>query len=811
MSAKSSMNEAQTRMTFIDPALRDAGWADAPCRIAVEQNVTEIAPGRVESDGHSHKPLRADYVLMHGARRIAVVEAKRYDEGLDAGEAQARHYAEALGCRFAFSTNGRDIRSFDLLLGTSTDVGGMLFPTPEELLHLLELTNDDNDLVRATRDIPWARPGGREIRYYQERAVEKVIKALGDGRKNALVTLATGTGKTMIAMELVWKLVQAKWRRDGTLGLKKPRVLFLADRNILADQAMETFVPAFKDGECLRVKAASDDPPLDRTVYFTLYQTLLGEEGESAREDTRPSSLSYEAELAAPKVRYTKFPRGFFDLVIIDECHRGGANDESRWRAVLDYFKSASHIGLTATPKCDDNGSTYDYFGKPVYEYSLAQGIADGFLSPYRVKRCRSTIEKYRYAAGDIVANPEGLDKAKEYSPDEIERERLVIEERDRHFVRELFDEGKMPLDQKALVFCATQEHAARISQIIREEAKARGVSAPHYCERVTADDGAIGEQYLRQFRNSENKTPAILTTSLKLTTGVDACNVRSIVLLKEVKSMVEFKQIVGRGTRIYDGKPYFTIYDFTGATEKFKDPTWDGPVVCPKCGKNPCECDAGGGGRPPRRPVPPCPVCGCNPCVCAKPPIQPVKITLASGRVVSATWTESVFFDNEMLTAAEFLNRFAEAVKEVSGSQTGLVEEWREMDSRDELLSRLAEMGFAREKLVEIQKRTEHADCDILDVMMDIAYGEAPVTREMRAAKARAALRDTGERLAFAEAVLKNYVAHGVWTLTKESLLGLLRLRYTTIGAATMALGFSQSDEVMAYYSDIQARLFAA
>ena len=820
MSPAAGMNEAQTRMQFIDPALRDAGWDEAPSAIAVEQKVNQIAPGRVESDGFSHKPLRADYVLMHGARRIAVVEAKRYNEGLDAGEAQARFYAEALGCRFAFSTNGHDIRFFDLAMGTAHDVGGMVFPTPAELLLLLESSDDANALVQATRDIPWAKPGGREIRYYQERAVEKIIRALGDGRKNVLVTLATGTGKTMIAFQLVWKLVQAKWTRTA-LGLRKPRVLFLADRNILADQAMETF-GAFPKGECFRLEAGCDNPPLDRTVYFTLYQTLLGEAEEetggaaSGRAPTQQRGETPHLQTAGyqpPQVRYRRFKRDFFDLVIVDECHRGGANDESAWRAVLDYFQSASHFGLTATPKCDDNGSTYEYFGKPVYEYSLAQGIADGFLSPYRVKRCLSTLEKYRYDRGDIVSDPDAIDVEREYAADEIERERILIEERDRHFALELFDKGRMPLDQKAIVFCATQEHAARIANLIREEAKKRGIDAMHYCERVTAADGAIGEQYLREFRNSENAVPTILTTSQKLSTGVDACNVRSIVLLKEVKGMVEFKQIIGRGTRRYDGKPYFTIYDFTGATDKFKDPDWDGPVVCPKCGQNPCECDDGKlpPPRPPRPPKPQCPVCGCDPCICEKPPKEPVKVKLADGRLISANWKESVFFDNEMLSAAEFLNRFAEAVKSATGTKANLAADWRDMASRSELLERLAELGFDRDKLVEIQNRTDHGECDILDVMMDIAYGEAPITREMRAAKARKALDAGGERAALSETILENYVRDGVWTLTRENFTGLLKLRYMSLPAALRTLGFANVGDAIAYYASVQRGIYAA
>ena len=789
----SSMNEAQTRYNYIDPALRDAGWETAPAKIAVEQTV---APGRVEADGRSHSPLRADYVLMYAGRRIAVVEAKKYSADVGEGETQARFYAKALGVRFAYCTNGRSVRSIDLALGTTSDVEFMVFPTPQELLPLLAQSDGESELERRARQVPWAKPGGREVRYYQERAVESVIRVLGRGGKNALVTLATGTGKTMIAFQIVWKLMGALWSKAG-FGVREPRVLFLADRNILADQAMETF--DLPPGKCYRLHAATDEPPLDRSVYFTLYQTLMGKgEGDDIGE----------GEL---QVKYTKFRRDFFDLVIIDECHRGGANDESAWRAILDYFSSASHLGLTATPKCDDNGSTYEYFGKPAYEYSLAQGIADGFLSPYRVKLCESTIREYGYVEGDLISDPGAVDLAKTYSPDEIERARIVIRERDAHFAEELFT--KMPPREKAIVFCATQAHAQRMAEALRKEAKKRfGIVDSDYCVRVTAEDAAAGEQYLKRFRDNDSTLPTILTTSQKLTTGVDACNVRSIVLLKEVKSMVEFKQIIGRGTRRYDGKAYFTIYDFTGATKNFRDEGWDGPVVCAKCGKNPCECETGGGGggggggKPPR----PCPVCGCNPCVCPPKAAKPITVTLSSGRSIAATWTESILFDNEMMTAAEFLDRFVKAVKATTGTSSDLLAKWQGMETRSDLLEAMAMRGFTEEKLREVQEKTNHSDDDILDVMMDIAYAVEPVTREMRAAKARKSAME-GECRAFREVILENYVNGGVWTLTEERYSNLLKARYSTLPDAFRALGFANPLEAGEFYAAIQREIYAA
>ena len=788
------MNEAQVRHDLIDPALRAAGWESLPAKVAVEQT---IAPGPVsQEDGQSHNPEFADYVLMYGNRRIAVVEAKASDKNYRAGEAQARKYAAALGVRFAYATNGSQVFCVDLTLGTTSTVELDGFPTPAELMSVLD-RETASLLEKICREIPWSFAGNRGIRYYQERAVEGVIKALGSGKKNALVTLATGTGKTFIAYQLCHKLVAAKWTRQG-MGLRKPRILFLTDRNILADQALDSF--AFAEGDCYRLKAAVDNPPLDRIVYFTLYQTLLGKEGECE------NVTAGEAE--KPKVKFEKFPRDFFDLVIIDECHRGGANDESEWHAVLEYFASASHVGLTATPKCDTNRDTYKYFGKPVYTYSLRQGIEDGFLTPYRVKKCESTIKDYRKVEGDQISDPEKVDGNVTYSPDKIQREHFVIPKRDRHMVEELFK--VMPFDQKALVFCATQEHAAIIAQAIREEAKKHGIDYPHYCERVTADDGATGDQYLREFRNSDLPVPTILTTSQKLTTGVDACNVRSIVLMREVKSMVEFKQIIGRGTRLYEGKPYFVIYDFTDASDRFQDDGWDGPTICPKCGRAPCVCEKG----PPKPPRPKqvCKVCGCNPCVCPKPPKKSVTIDLWDGRQISATWEDKVILDNEMLDVKEFLVRFANAIRRFTKDEQGLRGKWQEMEERSNLLEELAVLGFTEEKLREIQQKTERQEYDVLDITLDLVYAVAPIKRAMRAERLAEKLALlTPQQRALAEVILRNYVNDGVWTLSMKGFSDLLKQRYGSISEALSKLSFPTLDHALNYYSDIQHWLYAA
>ena len=381
------MNEAQTRKTLVDPALRAAGWDTAPARWEPE---FPVAPGRIGSDAQHHKPKSADYVLFYGKMRIAVVEAKKRDAAFDAGEAQARFYAEALGVRFAYATNGVKVLENDLLTGAVRTFPISQFPKPALLVPLVA-AEQGTPLEIACAAVPWSRAGGKDIRYYQARAVQAVIRKFGIGVRRVLLTLATGTGKTFIAYQLVHKLMAAKWQRSS-LGVSESRVLFITDRNVLANQAFESFY--FQTGKCFRYEAGKE-LKLDRQIYFTLFQTLLGEDGS--------------------ETKYRQFPKDFFDLVIIDECHRGGANDESEWRKILDYFDTAAHLGLTATPKADVNGSTYDYFGKPAYIYSLRQGIEDGYLSPYRVERCRSTLERYQVADGDIINFPESYQKYQQY------------------------------------------------------------------------------------------------------------------------------------------------------------------------------------------------------------------------------------------------------------------------------------------------------------------------------------------------------------------------------------------------------------
>jgi type I restriction enzyme, R subunit len=403
------------------------------------------------------------------------------------------------------------------------------YPVPRDLwAEVFETPNEWRDRFAA---VPFEECGGTwQTRYYQHNAIENALEAIATGKPRVLLTLATGTGKTAIAFQIAWVLFQSRWNltREPT---RRPRILFLADRNILADQAYTAF-SAFPEDALARIKPdeirKKGRVPKNASVFFTIFQTFMS--GTDAE--------------GKPAPYFGDYPNDFFDFIIVDECHRGGANDESNWRGILEYFSPAVQLGLTATPKRTENVDTYRYFGDPVYTYSLKQGINDGFLTPFKVKQFATTLDDYLYTPDDKVVEGE-IEEGKRYREQEFNRT-IEIEERERYRVKLFMDQ----IDQreKTLVFCATQGHALLIRDLINQMKKS---SDPNYCVRVTADDSAQGEQWLRTFQDNEKTIPTILTTSQKLSTGVDARNVRKIVLLRPINTMIEFKQIIGRGTRL--------------------------------------------------------------------------------------------------------------------------------------------------------------------------------------------------------------------------------------------------------------------
>ena len=913
------MNEAETRAEHIDPALKATGWGVVEgSRIRREYPITL---GRIEGHGKRGKPLTADYVLEFRNTKLAVVEAKAWDEEVSEGVGQAKNYAGKLAIRFTYSSNGRGIYGIDMETGHEGDVPA--FPSPEELWNrTFAQANAWRDRFAA---VPFEDKGGSHpSRYYQDIAVERVMEAIADDRDRILLTLATGTGKTFIAFQIAWKLFHARWNlssagSDTGYIARRPRILFLADRNVLANQAYNAF-SSFPEDAMVRISPEDirkkGKVPKNGSLFFTIFQTFMASTGSATGADlATTTTLSELPEVTEPRERaggymyilgcgdgsfytgsttdlhsrleqhrsgegaqhtkarlpvkllyYEPFDRvdeafarekqvqgwsrakkialvkrdadglkqlssgtpapqpvegvvpepvegavpepvegwfgeyapDFFDLIVIDECHRGGANDESNWRDILEYFSPGVQLGLTATPKRRDNVDTYSYFGEPVFTYSLKQGINDGFLTPFRVKQIQTTLDYYRWTPDDQVVEGE-IEAGRVYDEPDFNRN-IEIKEREKKRV-EIFL-SQINQTEKTLVFCANQAHALVVRDLINQ---LKANNDPNYCHRVTADDGSIGDQWLRAFQDNEKTIPTILTTSQKLSTGVDARNVRNIVLMRPINSMIEFKQIIGRGTRLFDGKDYFTIYDFVKAHLNFEDPEWDGPPQeedpCKKCGNRPCTCVV----APPK----PCGVCGKTPCDCPKEPcpkcgFQPcrcqkrnkVKVKLADGKERTIQHMTSTTFwhpDGTPMSAQQFMEMLFGKLPDFFQSEAQLRALWSVPDTRAKLLQGLAEKGFGHDQLAEMQKIIDAEKSDLFDVLAYVAYAMAPLTRAERADNARVYINSefTTKQQAFLDFVLQHYVSQGVEELDQEKLTPLLRLKYhNSISDAVADLG---------------------
>ena len=789
------MNEAETIDAYILPALKAAGWGADGCRIRREY---PSAPGRIEGHGKRGKALKADIVLEYRNTKLAVVEAKAEDEELTDGVGQAKDYAGKLAIRHTYATNGHGIYAIDMQTGAEGEVAA--YPTPDELWALtFAEANAWRDRFAA---VPYEDKGGSHPgRYYQDIAIERVMQAIADDWQRILLTLATGTGKTFIAFQIAWKLFHARWNlsREAT---RRPRILFLADRNILANQAYNAF-SAFPEDALVRISPEDirkkGNVPKNGSLFFTIFQTFMS----GPPKDGQPSPY------------FGEYPSDFFDFIVIDECHRGGANDESNWRGIMDYFAPAVQLGLTATPRRKDNVDTYAYFGEPVYIYSLKEGINDGFLTPFRVKQIQTTIDYYVWTSDDAVVEGE-IEAGKLYVEADFNR---TIEIREREKKRVEIFLAQINQQEKTLVFCANQAHALLVRDLINQLRTSKDVN---YCHRVTADDGGIGEQWLRDFQDNEKTIPTILTTSQKLSTGVDARNVRNIVLMRPINSMIEFKQIIGRGTRLFDGKDYFTIYDFVKAHLNFQDPEWDGPPQeeepCPKCGQRPCACVA----PPPQ----PCEVCGKSPCECPKEPCEvcgqircvcekkrKVKVKLADGKERTIQHMMMTTFwhpDGTPMSAQQFMELLFGKLPDFFQSEDELRKLWSAPDTRAKLLAALAEKDFDHASLVEIQKIIGAENSDLFDVLAYVAYSTPPVPREERADHARVYINSTfnAKQRAFLDFVLSHYVTVGVEELDQQKLTPLLRLKYGAIQDAVADLG--QPEEIGKTFAGFQKYLYA-
>ncbi|WP_440929545.1 EcoAI/FtnUII family type I restriction enzme subunit R [Candidatus Pelagibacter sp.] len=775
------MNEADTRRELIDPKIKEAGWGEIEgsyIRAEFQISNGEIKPGGIRAG-----IIKADYVLIYRNRKLAVIEAKKDELPVSDGVGQAKDYAQKLKILTTYSTNGKEIYEINY---SKNEKGEMFitseglvdkFPSPDELW--AKTFKDKNEWSSKFDSINFEPfKGSREPRYYQEIAINNALDAIADKQQKILLTLATGTGKTVIAFHIAWKLFQSRWniQRDGK---RIPRILFLADRNILANQAFNSF-SSFDENALVRITPQDvkdkGHVPTNGSVFFTIFQSFM----------SGPENKPY----------FGQYPADFFDLVIIDECHRGGAKDESRWRGILEYFSSAVQIGLTATPKRKFNADTYAYFGEPVYTYSLKDGIKDGFLTPFKVKRIQTTMDEYVYTGDDdVLSGEEEINEGEVFEEKDFNK-RIVIEEREKKRVQLMLD--SINPKEKTLVFCASIAHAGMVRDLINQVS----INPPaDYCVRVTAKDTKTGDTHLRQFQDNEKTLPTILTTSQKLSTGVDALNIRNIVLMRPVNNMIEFKQIIGRGTRLFEDKFYFTIVDFVGASANFSDPDWDGEPMPEEPPKEKPEKPFDPGDGPGEEEIPP------------KPPKEKIIIKLAEGKELSikSMSTSLFYFQGQPVTAEEFIKKLFNTITlpSILKSEDELRKLWSSPITRNELLKKLEDNGFTKQDLKSIQTLIEAEDSDIFDVLEHIAYSKKPIQRSTRVANAESKIYTNldANQKEFIDFVLSKYVEAGVDELDINRLSDLVVLKYKSLHDGQKVLG--DADKIKNTFIDFQKYLY--
>jgi len=765
------MNEAETRAEYIDPKLKASGWGEVEgSKILREFRITE---GKIQTGGTRGKPEIADYILVYKNRKMAVIEAKAEDLPVTEGVAQAKAYAQKLHIEYTYATNGKEIYGMSMKTGSEGNIDN--FPTPDELWNFTY--SDQDEWKEKFANIP--NEGEYGNRYYQEIAINNVLNAVAEGKTRILLTMATGTGKTFIAFQIAWKLFQTRWnlKRDGA---RRPRILFLADRNILADQAFNAF-SAFPQDALVRINPLDirkrGAVPMSGSVYFTIFQTFM----------SGPNGAPY----------FGDYPADFFDFIIIDECHRGGANDESNWRVILEYFSPAVQLGLTATPKRKDNVDTYKYFGEPVYIYSFKEGVNDGFLTPFKVKRIKTTLDDYVYTSDDQIIEGE-VEVGKVYEESDFNRI-IEIKEREAKRVRIILDEINQ--NEKTIIFCANQAHALAVRDLVNQMKNSKD---PNYCVRVTANEGLRGDQFLREFQDNEKTIPTILTTSQKLSTGVDARNIRNIVLMRPINSLIEFKQIIGRGTRLFDNKEYFTIYDFVDAYHHFSDTEWDGEPV----DQTTDETERVSEVREPKIEYKTQPE--------AEEEFEPkkkLKIKLRDGKEREIQHMISTSFwsvEGKPISVQEFMDNMFGAMPEFFKNEEELRKIWSNPTTRKAFLEKIAEKGFGKDELETLQKMIDAEQSDLFDVLTYISFLTQPISRTQRVEQTKDKIFEglDEKQKEFLDFVLSKYEERGVEELDEEKLPILLNLKYHAIANAEQSLG--NVDQIRSIFFAFQKNLYA-
>lgn len=702
--------EADTCRRYVLPALYSAGWTDDQIREQVS-----FTPGRIIVSGGTvrrGKRKRVDYLLSYlRDRPIAVVEAKAEYRLPSDGLQQAKEYAEMLDLKFAYSTNGPRVVEHDYATGRDSELAD--YPSPDELWRR-DCAARGLDPEDAQLREPYFHEPTKPPRYYQDISIHRATEAILRGDRRVLLTLATGTGKTVVAFQICWRLWSSGWNLTGEF--RKPRILYLADRNVLVDDPKDKIFAPFGDA---RHKIAGGDARQSREMYFSTYQAI-------AHDEARPGL-------------YRTFPKDFFDLVIVDECHRGSAREESNWREILEYFSPAAQLGMTATPLRADNKDTYQYFGNPLYTYSLRAGIEDGFLAPYRVHRIVTSVDAAGWRPTDGELDRYGREiPDQEYGTKDFERS-VALKARTEAIARHLTEFlAKTDPFAKTIVFCVDQEHAEEMRLALNNENAARVRQYPDYVCRVTSDEGSIGAGHLSKFQELETVSPVILTTSQLLTTGVDVPTCKNIVIARVINSMTDFKQIIGRGTRVREdyGKLFFNIVDYTGsATRLFADPDFDGEPalideelideaggIVEQTVVEDENQDAGGDEEFELILLE----------FSETEPAEPRKFYFDGGSVqIAAQVVYELDANGKQLRVVSYTDYARDKVRALYRSSDVLQRDWRERRQRQSILDSLSERGIDLQKLAEAAGTP---DADPLDLLCHIAFNGPLRTRRERA-----------------------------------------------------------------------------
>jgi len=773
-------SESDTRSKLIDPSIKDSGWLES--NIVREYYFTD---GRKLIGGKRGKRYFVDYLLTYKNTNLAIIEAKAESKDPLDGLQQSINYAQRLKIDFVYATNGHKIYEHSLIEGKGSFIEN--YPTPDKLFERKygKQTPKAKDIITH----PFHIEGTMKPRFYQQIAVQKTIEAITDEKDRVLLTLATGTGKTYIAFQIAYRLFQSKWNRDNSD--RRPKILFLADRNILKKQAINQFNTMEKDvveidGKVIKKRGGR--VPTAGNIFFAIYQSI-------AENKNRVVDVTEEEQEDDVTAYYKQYPSNFFDLIIIDECHRGSANDESSWRDILNHFTSAVHLGLTATPKRDDNGDTYKYFGEPIYEYSLKDGINDGFLTPYKVKRIQTNIDEYKFNPNDIITGE--LDK----QIVELEQfEKQVVIPKRTELIAKTILQNMNPMD-KSIIFCVNQKHALDMKIAID---KFKTIKDNNYCVRVTSDEGDIGRDFLEMFQNNDRDIPTLLTSSKMLTTGVDAKNVRNVVLTAPIKSMTEFKQIIGRGTRVFEGKDFFTIMDFVGATNLFYDPQWDGenePQV--KSKKESKEVETSSHSELDSE----------SNLADEKKSNEKVTIDIKGKKLkVINIETTYVGMDGIPLKTEDYLELLIGVLGKFYNDEDGLREIWSNPTNRKDLLNKLKEMNIDEAQLNDLKVIFDARDSDIYDILTHISFNLDIKTRAERVLHVEDS--EFVEKLhnekakEFIEFILERYKKDGVKELDEDKLGKLVDL--SGLGSVReVADNFGGIREMRDEYFELQKEIY--